>query len=106
MKIYIAGPYSSNPEKNMKIAEEIGVQILKRGHIPFIPHKHTFGWEKRNDVTYEDFLRLDFAWLECCDALFFIGRSLGADRELEHSKKLNIPVYYKIDDIPKDTEER
>ena len=42
MHIYVAGPYSgasaSEVERNVRTAIAAGVEIIRRGHYPYIPH--------------------------------------------------------------------
>ena len=101
MKIYIAAPYTENPAHWTRLVEELGIELLKKGHIPFMPHKHCFGWEKRADIKYEDFMRLGFAWLDACDAILYMKWSPGADRELKRALKLGLEVFYNIKEIKK-----
>lgn len=99
MRIYIAYPYTNNPKKNTKFAEEIGIKLIKMGHTPYIPHKHTFGWEKRKDINYDDFIKFDLAWLEACDAFLFLGKSKGTLIELKYAKKKGITIFRNLREI-------
>jgi len=103
MRIYIAGPYSSDPEGNTDEAIRIGNRVKDIGHTPFIPHLTHF-WEQRHSRPYEEWLKYDLEWLECCQCLLrFPGESSGADREVEYAKAHKpkpIPVYYYPDDMP------
>lgn len=104
MRIYIAGPYTaSTPQqigKNVKRADEIARELLYRGYDPFCPHKMTQGWENDDRLTMNDFLMMDTAYLLDCDALLFLGRSPGANKEREIAERVGMPVFENIDDIP------
>jgi len=98
MRVYIAGPITlGNQAENVRRAVKLADELMFRGHAPFVPHLSWF-WEyltgKRDPETW---LRLDFAWLECCDALIRLpGVSEGADREEVAARALGIPVFYDV----------
>ena len=49
---------------------------------------------------YETWMKLDFIWVESCDALLRLpGESPGADREVKHAITLGIPVFYSMDEL-------
>jgi len=100
-KVYIAGPYSSDPENNTEQAIFYGDWIASLGHIVFIPHLTHF-WNKQSPHVYEFWMRQDREWLKLCDCVFRMeGESLGADEEVALAESLNIPVYYSIGDLAK-----
>ena len=99
MKIYIAGPYSSAPEENTQRAIEYGLELMARGHSPYVPHLTHFmdvAANKRGQpVPYERWLELDNEWLPICDELHRLpGESSGSDEEVALAEKLGIPVVY------------
>ena len=108
LRIYIAGPYSAETEtqisQNVTKALDVGLDLWKKGHYPYIPHLTHFvdlrAREKGTPMKWEDYIEWDKVWLEFCDALLFLGNSKGANRELEYAKKLGKTIYYNIDDIP------
>lgn len=101
MYIYIAGPYTAETEEgrleNVYQAFQVAAELLQRKHTPFIPHLTHFydQWAARagNRPSYEEYMAWDEAWLERCDALYFIGPSPGADREFAAAKNLGIPIF-------------
>ncbi len=114
LKIYVAGPYSDdNPEiqsQNVESAIEVGVEIWKRGHYPYVPHLTHFvdlyAREKGIPMGWKEYIEWDRPWLKHCDALYYIGSSKGADLELFAAKALGLTIYEKINEIPKIAEER
>lgn len=79
----------------------MGDWVASFGHTVFIPHLTHF-WHKQIPHEYEFWMRQDFEWLKCCDAVLRLpGESSGADREVALALELGIPVYYSIFDIPK-----
>lgn len=102
--VYVAGAYSSeHPEEvsfNVRRAEQAGRDLLAKGHIPFVPHAHSHGWETDRRFDYEDFMALALAWLRKCDWLLYLGPSPGADRELAVARERGMPVFYSVDEVP------
>jgi hypothetical protein len=105
LRIYIAGPYSADTPKgvrqNVLRASRVAQELCARGHIPFCPHSHSHGWEADGRLIYGDFMRVALMWLSQCEAVYFIGPSPGANRELEVAQNLGFPVYRSLDEVPK-----
>jgi hypothetical protein len=90
--VYVAGPYTSNPNKCTNLAIDVGDWLAIDGYIPVIPHLTHF-WHKRIPHDWEFWMEMDSAVLEKCDMLVRIpGESKGADMEVEQAKLLGIPV--------------
>jgi hypothetical protein len=109
MKIYVAGPYSADTEeqrrKNTENAIHAGLALFEKGHYPFIPHTTHYVEEYASetddfDMTYEDYLDWDEAFLLDCDALLHLASSPGADRERRLAEKLGMEIYNQIEDVP------
>lgn len=108
MKIYIAGPYSakneSEMENNSNKAIDAGIEVYKKGHIPFIPH--LTHWVDRRckstnvSLEYEDYIQWDIEWLKTCDALIYLGSSTGVDQELKIAEDYGKPVFRSLNEIP------
>lgn len=94
--VYIAGPYSSgDPVVNTRYAAEMGIKVFAiTGVGVIIPHLTLLAhaiFPERVDFWY----RYDLAQLEHCTHLLRLpGESVGADREEEQAKKLNIMVFH------------
>lgn len=90
---------------NTRNACLVGDELLKKGHIPFVPHL-TFSWHLVSPKSWDEWLRIDAAIIPRCDALLRIpGASKGADIEVKLAERLNIPVYYSLDEIRKEVYE-
>jgi hypothetical protein len=99
--VYIAGPYSSDPENNTKAAIVMGEYVLAAGMIPFIPHLSHY-WHKFFEHDWQTWLRIDHEVLRRCDAVLRIpGESLGAEHEVATAKQLWIDVFYDIESLTK-----
>lgn len=103
--IYVAGPLTGkdltiNVHKAARVAEE----LRQRHFIPYCPHLSILMEMICPGGSYEDYLAMDFAWIDRCDALFRLpGESAGADREVEYAKSKGIPVYYSLKELPRST---
>ena len=99
MKIYVAAPYTSDPEGNTQRAIEYGLKLIREGHSPFIPHlTHFVGLmadEQKMPVSYDRWIELDNDWLIHCEELHRLsGDSPGSDAEVILAESLGIPVVY------------
>lgn len=67
---------------------------MENGLAPYVPHlSHFQDMMFRRD--YEEWMALDFAWIERCDALVRLsGASHGADREVVYAQDLGKLVLF------------
>lgn len=112
LKIYVAGPYTPSlgedrhdmariAHQNTINAIRVAENIINRGHIPFVPHlTHFMHLYSKETLSYKFFTIYDIEWLRDCDALFFIGSSPGADKELEWAKNNGLSIYYNLIEVP------
>jgi len=111
LKIYVAGPYTPSTtdghdapriaHKNTLKAIKAGIAIIEKGHIPFIPHlTHFIHLETERPLPAEFYYEYDMEWLQYCDALLYLGKSRGADRELEWAKRHGLKIFWSVKDIP------
>ena len=106
--IYIAGPYTGSTRKeidqNVNRAIDVGIEIFRKGHFPYIPHL-TDLVDKRakeigTDMSWHDFMSWDSPWISVCDAMLYLGESKGANLELEEAKRLGKEIFYSSLEIP------
>lgn len=105
--VYISGPYTAKNVvgvwKNVLTACKVGVAIRKKGHFPLIPHLYNdfdeIAEAMDEHFSWQDYMDMDLAFLERCDALYFIGPSKGANIELQRAKELGLPIYYSLDEV-------
>lgn len=105
LRIFVAGPYGDNqpPEviaANVERARNVGKELALKGHFPFIPHTMLHGWETDGRFTVDHFKRIDFTWLDSCDALFFIAPSPGANLEKEIATKKGLQIFTSLESVP------
>jgi hypothetical protein len=110
---------------NVKQADAAMLELLKAGYSPFNPALTVFVGgatviDRRytsvtgfyavvgatadrqanggfKELSHADWLDMDFAWVAVSDAVLRLpGESVGADKEVEHARKLGIPVFTDI----------
>jgi hypothetical protein len=94
IKIYVAGPYSKGDQaQNVHEALKVGDYISSQGFHVKIPHLTHF-WHMMFSHPYEFWINYDLVELAECNALVRIsGESSGADGEVSHAEKLNLPIF-------------
>ena len=100
MIIFISAPYTvGDVAINIRKTCLVGDEILKKGHIPLIPHLSHL-WHLISPKPYDTWLDIDLELLSMCDALLRLpGESKGADIEVEEAKKLCMIIYYSLEEI-------
>jgi len=110
--IYVSGPYSPTAEEsaadkgeqaiqqNIEEARQIAFALIRKGHIPFVPHTMMAGWEDRYSIDRKVAIDLCERWVARCDAFFFIGSSPGAESERKVAVELGLPIYRNLEDVP------
>lgn len=99
LKVYVAGPYLSNPARGIRAAVDAADRILELGAIPFVPHL-THLWHLISPHSYEEWLGYGLEWLDGCDLVLRLpGVSDGVDQEVEHARRALIPVIFGIEDM-------
>lgn len=98
--VYIASPYSiGDKEHNVAVSLDMADELARYGYYPFTPLLSHF-WHLQHKHEYDFWLNQCLTWVRRCDALIRIpGTSKGADIEIEHAKKLGIPVFYSIEEL-------
>lgn len=101
LRVYIAAPYTADPDACTAAAITAGNSVLDAGHTPFVPHLAHYWHTLHGPRDYEDWMRIDLAWLRCADAVLRLpGASSGADREVALARELGIPVVTDVTDLP------
>lgn len=101
LRVYVAGPYTADPERCTAAAIAAADELLDAGHAPFVPHSHSHYWHTlHRSRDYEDWMRIDLAWLAVADVVLRLpGASTGADRETALAKQLGIRVVTSIEEV-------
>ncbi len=93
--VYIASPYTKGDAVlNIRRSIHFAEQIRELGYVPECPLLSHL-WHMISPHDYEYWMSLCLDKLEHCDILVrLMGDSPGADREVEHARKMGITVYY------------
>lgn len=100
-KIYIAGPLTTGcAPVNVRVAMDAHLTLAAHGYAPFCPHFSWFVDPVGEQLPYESWMEIDFAFVTVCDAVLRLpGESPGADREVRLATELGIPVYHSLDEL-------
>lgn len=110
-RIYVAGPYSpqnhehnfcvGQAEANVRNAIWFGNELVKKGHVVFVPHLSHYQANAVNGNHNWPWYEIDNTFIDnWATALYYMGPSKGADAELERAKKLGLKVYYHLEEVP------
>lgn len=103
MRIYVCGPITnkSDPDqqnRNFVTGRIVSKALEDKGHLMFSPFRY------ESDCTPEQYgtlMQLDLSIIrEWATALYFIGHSRGADRELALAEELGLTIIHDIDEVP------
>ena len=101
MKIYLAIPYTFNPELSHKIANKVTAELMNKGHVVFSPisHSHHIA-DHLPDIVRTDsdwWMSQDLPFVEWAEKLIVVligefgselaAKSKGVQMELNHAKK-------------------
>ncbi len=106
MLICVAGPYSAPSEKaraaNLAAMNTAAAEVMGRGHRPVIGVNAALPILQAAGHPYSHpwMMEISMALAAQCDAGLRLGRSPGADREMDLLTALGRPVFDSIDDIP------
>lgn len=106
--IYLAVPYTWNPDKAFEIANKMAAKLMKEGHIVFSPISHSHPVADYLDsslrTSQKFWMYQDLPILERCDELWviemgengqkLISNSKGCISEIKKAKDLRKPVRY------------
>jgi hypothetical protein len=93
MRVYVAGPISSDVQQGVFRAYTVGRQMFLDGLAPFIPHSDALFW--LGEGHWNGYLEYDLEYILVSDAVYRLaGASKGADLEVSRAKALGIPIFY------------
>ena len=103
MKVYVAGPYSSDNVlgvlSNIRKGINWSYRLFILGFAPFTPwlDYHFVLEDQTETLTVQDFYEYSMEWLRASEVVFVQGdwqKSKGTLTEIQEALKLNIPVFY------------
>lgn len=110
LKIFISGPLTNAGQadidtmiNNMDNAVKAGIECIKKGHYPFIPHLSLYTNEIAHnqglEIPWQTWMDIDHAFLRGCDAVLYLGSSKGADIELLRAKDYGLRIFYSLNEV-------
>lgn len=111
LKTFVSGPITDGGTacddeiyQNVANAVIAGIELIRKGHYPFIPHlsvlTNNIAKEQGEEIPWQTWMEIDNAFLLDCDAILFLGESVGACIELEKAKELGMRIYYSLVEVP------
>jgi hypothetical protein len=104
-KVYVAGKLDSDAcgyIKNMRFMITEGEKLRKHGFAIYIPCLDFLKGLVIGEWDYADYFDGNKEWISCCDALYVLSNyktSSGTKKEIKIAQDLNIPVFYKLNDL-------
>lgn len=104
--IYLAIPYSWNPEKSFEIANKISAKLMQEGYVVFSPisHSHPIATHLpiKLRINQDFWMNQDLPILELCSKLLLVNigikgihliqQSKGCQSEIEKAQEIKIPI--------------
>lgn len=109
LKIYVAHRYNGGTLEtlaNIGRAVDVGVELAKRGHYPFVPHLDCqIAIQSKGCLPIEYYYNSSMAFLQVCDAIFIVDAadvdtSKGVKAEFDWAVAHGFPIYYDLDEVP------
>lgn len=101
IKVFISGPLSGDPEKNLAAAKEACKRLVIEGFAPFCPH---LSWyvDPGSKLGYDKWINIDLEFLKDCHVMLRLpGESKGAEIEENYAHLWEKPIFYDIDSLVK-----
>lgn len=100
--IYVAGAYRAKTDwrrqLNIVKAKVVGLQLLKKGYVPIIPHSMYANFD--GECQDEVFLEADLTLLRVCEGVVLVPgweESAGVEAELKEARSRQMPVFVSTD---------
>jgi nucleoside 2-deoxyribosyltransferase len=96
MKIYLAIPYTFNPERSFRIANKITADLMSKGHVVFSPISHSHAIADhlpealRTDSDW--WMNQDLPFVEWCDWVYVVSIGQSGLDLIEDSKGVQMEI--------------
>jgi nucleoside 2-deoxyribosyltransferase len=98
MKIYLAIPYTFNPDLSHQVANKVAARLMKEGHVVFSPisHGHHISDHLPSLVRTDSdwWMTQDLPFVEWCDELHIVVIGDNGTELIEQSKGVQIEFEY------------
>ena len=115
-RIFISGPITPRGKRvdtdhpaieyilNCRDMIEASNELMRKGWATYCPALDFLNFLLAGtDLPVEDIFKIDLAWVEVSDAMLMVGnweKSKGSVAEHEMAKKLQLGIYYSLDEVP------
>lgn len=106
--VYVAGPYRGlnheAVELNIQSATAVGMEAIRKGWSPIIPHKNTGHMDRLTNLPDQFWLDATMELMLRCDAVVLCPgweRSAGTAVEIKEARLRGITVYHSADVLPR-----
>lgn len=108
MRVYVAGPYSDHTLDfldNIRKGQRLCTELLLKGYTPFCPwfdFHFQLNLREGETLTVADYHRYSMEWLRVSEVVLvrkLRETSRGTKAEIEEAKRLDIPVFYTVEDL-------
>lgn len=106
--VYVAGPYRglnhAAIELNIQSATAVGLEAIRKGWSPIIPHKNTGHLDQLVNLPDQFWLDATMELMLRCDAVVLCpghDRSVGTAEEVRRARARGIPIYATVDVLPR-----
>ena len=107
LKVYIAGKLNAMAVdylKNVSNMIHTAQRVKDLGFSVFVPCLDLIMGIVAGNYEYEDYSQNNLAWLEVSDCVLVLPgyeTSKGTLAEIKRAEEMKIPIYYKLEDLPK-----
>ncbi len=107
MRVYVAGPYSSDNVlgvlENIRDGINACTRLFEAGLSPYCPWlDYHYVLASQKPLSVNGFYKLSLDWLMASNAMLVIGawkKSKGTKLEISKANEYNIPVFYDIESL-------
>lgn len=107
--IYLACPYTFNPELSFEICNFVGAKLMEQGYIVFSPisHSHPISKMMKTELAndHDFWLSQDLPFMDICDYLYVIDikgmdgmnlikESRGCQKEIRNADRIGVEIVY------------
>jgi hypothetical protein len=100
-KIYLAVPYSVDPNHGYLLANNKAAELMLQGNVVFSPisHSHPIARQCKLPLDHDFWIQQDLPFIEWCDEVCVLqlpcwGKSKGIKAEIEYATKIGKPIKY------------
>jgi hypothetical protein len=87
---------------NMKRMLDAALEVLKKGHHPYIPCLDILlSLRDKKKWSYDDYYEFNKHWIDVCDGLLFVAPSNGTLKERDYARKIGKIIFMDIKEIKK-----